>query len=153
MNKYDCYLAAPFFTPEQIQRLELIETELRKRFIVYSPSKELFLTPGEFHSKEKRQQVLKANFDAIKNSKFVVCITDDRDLGSLLEAGYAIAKRKPIIYVALTLGDKPFNLMLSETATAVAKTIEDFIKILDLIKRCGIKSKHLDYYKYSGKIE
>ena len=58
----------------------------------------------------------------------MVCVTDDKDVGTIWEAGYAFARRVPILYV--WLGYEPhmkFNIMLAASGKTVVHTYEDFV--------------------------
>lgn len=115
------YLASPFFTPSQIDREERIATKLRSLGYVVIRPKELGILPKD-SSKKEREAVMKMDIDAIDRADAVFCITNDKDLGSLVEAGVAIAKNIPLIYYAEGLNG-PFNVMLATTGTSF--TTED----------------------------
>ena len=51
-------------------------------------------------------------------------------MGTIWEAGVAYQSKKPIIYYAETLGDKPFNLMLAMTGK-VAKNENELLMLLN----------------------
>lgn len=129
MKTYDVYLASPFFTPAQIERIEKVENLLDKLGLKYfSPRKELVCPPEA--TREQRQETFNGNIRSIENSTITIFISDDKDMGTIFEAGFAYAIKKPLIGVAFTLGNAPFNLMLSESCKAVCKTIEDLEDIL-----------------------
>lgn len=66
------------------------------------------------------------NVRGIEESELVIAITDDKDMGTIFEAGHAYASGVPVIYVAFTLGkDGMFNLMLAESGKAACKTVEE----------------------------
>ena len=152
--KLKVYIAAPFFNKEQIGRLALVENELEPRFDAYSPRKQTQFKTGTKPDKELRQLILDNNLFAIERSDFIVAITDEKDLGTLFEVGYAYAVGKPIIYVAFELGKKPFNLMLSETGTAVVKHLSSLRTVADIIVKNGIRNNtQLEKFQYEGLIE
>lgn len=151
--KLKVYLASPFFRPEQILRLEIVESMTEDYFDIYSPRKQFQFESGTKPTKEDAKKVLDANHKAIEESDFIIAITDDKDMGTLYECGYASKSNIPIIYCAFTLGDKPFNLMLAETGIAVVKTYCDLIDVLTIIRYNGILSEKLNKYKYQGLIE
>jgi nucleoside deoxyribosyltransferase len=152
-TKLKVYLASPFFNPEQISRLWIIETLVEYLFEVYSPRKQFQFESGTKPTKEDAKKVLEANHKAIEESDFIIAITDDKDMGTLYECGYASKTKIPIIYCAFTLGDKAFNLMLAETGIAVVKYYCDLIDVLHIIKNKGLNSEELNKYKYQGLIE
>ena len=129
-KKHHCYIAAPFFNPDQTTRVALVEMLLEKHGLTYfSPRKQSAI--GPISSPEVRQQTFQINIDNIENAEFVIAITDGKDMGTIFEAGHAFANDIPIIYVAFTLGkDGMFNLMLSESGVAATKTIEELEQAL-----------------------
>lgn len=124
-KKQHVYIAAPFFNPNQITRVALVETLLEKHgFTYFSPRKQSAI--GPISSPEVRKKSFDMNINGIEESEFVIAITDDKDVGTVFEAGHAYASGIPIIYVAFTLGeDGLFNLMLAESSVATATTVED----------------------------
>ncbi|WP_353856827.1 nucleoside 2-deoxyribosyltransferase [Bacillus sp. Bos-x628] len=119
------YIAAPFFKADQITRVALVETLLEKHDLTYfSPRKQSAI--GPISSPEVRKKSFEMNIRGIEESELVIAITDDKDMGTIFEAGHAYASGVPIIYVAFTLGqDGMFNLMLAESGKAACKTIEE----------------------------
>jgi nucleoside 2-deoxyribosyltransferase len=139
-NKMMFYLAAPFFNAEQLAAVEKIK-EIAKKYDLkfYSPKDECIIQPNA--DSKTRKKVFNDNLRAIKKADFVVCVSDGKDLGTLFEAGYSYAKKKPIIYIALTLGDRPFNLMLCSSATAVFQSWEKFEEYMADTAAVGIKAQ------------
>ncbi|PHE70559.1 nucleoside 2-deoxyribosyltransferase [Bacillus wiedmannii] len=124
-KKHHCYVAAPFFNPDQITRVALVETLLEKHgFTYFSPRKELVCPPNA--TDQQRKETFEGNENGIKDAEFLVAITDGKDMGTIWEAGVAYALGIPVIYVAFTLGkDGMFNLMLAESGVAACKTVEE----------------------------
>jgi len=122
---HNCYIAAPFFNPDQITRVALVETLLEKHGLTYfSPRKQSAI--GPISSPEVRKKSFELNIEGIENADFVIAITDGKDVGTIFEAGHAYAKKIPVIYVAFTLGKEGlFNLMLAESSVATTTTVED----------------------------
>lgn len=126
-KKYDFYLASPFFNDEQIKREETIKKTLRGYgFSVYAPREHGIV--GSLASQESVEATFNSNVEAINNSKMVLAITDGKDMGTIWEAGYAYGKNIPIIYYAETLGNNPFNIMLSESGVGIFKDYTKFCK-------------------------
>ena len=127
-KKHHFYLASPFFNPDQITRVALVETLLEKHgYTYFSPRKQSAI--GSIADPEVRKEAFKKNVDGIEEAEAIIAITDGKDVGTIFEAGYAYGKNIPIIYVAFTLGkDGQFNLMLSESAKSTSTTIEDLEK-------------------------
>lgn len=124
-KKHHVYIAAPFFNPDQITRVALVETLLEKHGLTYfSPRKQSAI--GPIADPEVREKAFQMNVSGIEEAQMVIAITDGKDMGTIFEAGHAYASQIPVIYVAFTLGkDGMFNLMLAESAQATAKTVEE----------------------------
>lgn len=128
-KKHHVYVASPFFNPNQITRVALVETLLEKLgYTYFSPRKELVCPPNA--SDEVRKQTFLSNEEGIKNAEMVIAITDDKDPGTIWEMGCAYANDIPVIGVAFTLGNMPFNLMLSESCVSTCKTVEELERTL-----------------------
>ena len=126
-KKYDFYLASPFFNDEQIKREESIKKTLRGYgFRVYAPREHGIV--GSLASQEAVTSTFNSNVEAINNSRMVLAITDGKDMGTIWEAGYAYGNNIPIVYYAETLGNNPFNIMLSESGVGIFKDYTSFCK-------------------------
>lgn len=123
------YIAAPWFTPKQAERLEGIKKLLTNYKIpFYSPKDECLFTNVTEMDPFK---VLQTNCDAIVESEFILAITDEKDVGTMWECGYAYAMGVPILYVWLTKEDgQKFNLMLAASG-AVAHTDNQIMAQID----------------------
>jgi nucleoside 2-deoxyribosyltransferase len=110
------YIAAPFFNPTQLERVELVKNVLREQGIEYfSPKDESMFKQGDDPA-----EILKLNCAAIDMAPYVIVITDDKDVGTIWEAGYAYAKGKKILYVWLGwTPEMKFNIMLAASGIAV----------------------------------
>ena len=110
------YIAAPFFNDEQLERVERVKrllSTLNVKF--FSPKDESIFKQGDDPS-----IILNTNCDAICASDFIIAITDDKDVGTMWECGYAYGLKVPILY--LWLGwtpDKKFNIMLAASGSVV----------------------------------
>lgn len=126
-KKYDFYLASPFFNDEQIKREETIKKTLRGYgFSVYAPREHGIV--GSLASQEAVTSTFNSNVEAINNSRMVLAITDGKDMGTIWEAGYAYGNNIPIVYYAETLGNNPFNIMLSESGVGIFKDYTSLCK-------------------------
>lgn len=123
-KKYDFYIAAPFFNADQVTRVELVKSLLENKGLTYFSPKDDSAVE-DINNPENRKRVFKLNHDSIDASKGVIAITDGKDPGTLWESGYAFAKGIPVIYIAFTLGNAPFNLMLAESGVAACRTVEE----------------------------
>lgn len=137
------YIAAPFFNLEQIAVIDKIKEILTKHDIDYFSPKDEFICPPTA-DRATRKKTFEGNIDAILKSQIMVAVTDGKDMGTLFEAGVAYIAEIPIIYIAITLGDKPFNLMLAESSFSVCKSLEE----LDILL-----SGPFEQILYSGDIE
>lgn len=122
------YIAAPWFTSEQMNLLELVkETVLKTNINIFSPKDENMYTPGETSAID----VLLGNCNAIESCDLVVAITNGKDVGTMWEAGYAFAIDKPIVYVWVDrLPGQKFNLMLAASG-AVAYNMHELDGLLN----------------------
>ncbi|MHC4574031.1 MAG: nucleoside 2-deoxyribosyltransferase [Planctomycetota bacterium] len=125
------YFAGPWFNSSQVRRYELILTVLRD-WAVRIPDRKLYvprenLCPPDADP-ETRERVYFDNLMNLLDATAVVAITDEKDIGTIYELGYAARIRDerraargptdpefyPKLYgVALDLGSSPFNLMLA----------------------------------------
>lgn len=122
--EYDFYLASPFFKDTQIQREEAVKNALRyEGYTVYSPRENGVLTPDA--TDEVRTKIFKENCEAIQKSHRILAITDEKDIGTIWEAGYAYGIGKEIVYYAETLGDNPFNVMLGKSGIGIFTKYND----------------------------
>lgn len=122
--EYDFYLASPFFKDSQIQREEIVKTVLREHgYKVYSPKENGVLTPDA--TDEVRTKIFKENCEAIQKSHRILAITDEKDIGTIWEAGYAYGIGKEIVYYAETLGNNPFNVMLGKSGIGIFTNYND----------------------------
>ena len=129
-KKHHVYIASPFFNPNQVTRVELVETLLEKLGISYfSPRKHSQL--GDIQNPEERAKIFALNEESISAAEFVIAITDDKDTGTIWEAGCAFARNIPVVYVAFSLlPPQSFNLMLSESGYAVCRNKEQLEHVL-----------------------
>lgn len=111
------YLAAGWFTPNQARREETL------RNIIKSHSEYVGFFPREKPLEENvfDEKVRKAIFDLdckeIDNADCVIAITNEKDMGTLFECGYAYKAGKPVFYIFETDEiDAKFNIMLAESA-------------------------------------
>ena len=142
-KKYDIYLASPFFNDKQEIREEIVALALRGRGLeVYRPRENGIITK-EFTEVEQ-DSIFKDNIRAINNSKVVLAITDEKDMGTIWEAGYAYGRGIPVVYYAETLGDNPFNVMLAKSGKSVYKSTSELLESLD-------SHTSNDVYKLFGK--
>ena len=125
--EYDFYLASPFFKDSQIQREKAVKHAFRNiGYTVYSPRENGVLTPDA--TDEVRTKIFKENCEAIQKSHRILAITDEKDIGTIWEAGYAYGIGKEIVYYAETLGNNPFNVMLGKSGIGIFTNHNDLIE-------------------------
>ncbi|KGB50305.1 nucleoside 2-deoxyribosyltransferase [Leuconostoc mesenteroides P45] len=125
------YLAGPFFSDEQIDRVKRIEAALDSNPTVtdyYSPRKHQKTENPEFTSPwaaEVFQRDIKNVTDAGIIFSIIDYRDDDADSGTAFEQGMAWVQKKPIIvFNELKF---PVNLMLSESLTAYITNSDDIV--------------------------
>lgn len=125
--EYDFYLASPFFKDSQIQREEAVKNALRNEgYTVYSPRENGILTPDA--TDEVRTKIFKENCEAIQKSHRILAITDEKDIDTIWEAGYAYGIGKEVVYYAETLGNNPFNVMLGKSGIGIFTKYNDLVE-------------------------
>lgn len=141
------YLAGGWFSPAQEERLYAVKKIIEDAgFSVFFP-KEDNLCPPDADDRQRKAS-FEGNCMDIRRSDLIVGITDERDIGTIWELGYAYAMDKPIVYFAETLGDRGFNLMLAQSGIAVALSRDELSSIINDIEANGISNK-----EFSGNIE
>lgn len=125
------YIAAPFFNEVQLRRVENIKELLERLGINYfSPKDASMFMPGITTPEE----IFDINVKALKKTNVLVCVTDDKDTGTIFEAGYCSALNIPIIYVWTTAkGGQKFNIMLAASGS-VCKTFPQLEQALEDIQ-------------------
>lgn len=120
------YLAAPFFSKEELERVDRVKEILDSKGLeVFSP-KEQQHKDLEFGSLEWRDTVFKSDVGHIDWCDVVVAIISQGnydDSGTAWELGYAYATNKPVILVNLT-GDT-INLMIANSLHALITSYEE----------------------------
>lgn len=129
MKKLKVYLASPFFSPEQVDRVERVENALEDNCFVeeyFSPMRNQ-LDSLQFGSDVWRSAVFTQDVAHIDWADVVVAVHDFEDhhvdSGTAWEVGYAYAKGKPV--VLLHEKDTKVNLMLSDSLYAYLTTVQE----------------------------
>lgn len=121
------YLAGPFFSDQQKERLDKIQQLLEQNDTIgdiFRPGKYEY-TDAEFGSFEWQTAVFKHDINNINISDIVVAELDykleeklsEPDSGTAWECGYAFANNVPVIGVRFDQ-EPPLNLMLADSLTA-----------------------------------
>jgi len=128
------YLAAPFFTPSQLDlvvRLEGIVNAIPD-LVLYSPRVDGVLTKMTQEERDAAAlSIFEKNCEEIARADVIFAVIDDRDLGVIWEMGYGFGKGVPIV----TYTDKDFglNVMLKGCAQAHVKGVGEAFKLLKLM--------------------
>lgn len=159
------YLASPWFNKHQSEREIRIKNELRRiGFTVHSPRENSDISP--ITDKNVREKIFNDNINALKKCSYIFAITDEKDVGTIWEAGYIFGYRNLmqelyvlyemelgdfplVIYYCETLGDNLFNLMLAESGDII---ITDFNELENLPEKIN-KIKKGEKIEYVGNVE
>ncbi len=134
------YLAAPFFTPEQLDLVVKLEQLVQAipELTLYSPRADGVLTTMSQEERDKAaRDIFKKNCQEIEKANLIFAVIDGRDTGVIFEMGYAFGKGIPV--VTYTDQDFGLNVMLKGCANAHVKGVGEAFKLLKLM------AAHLDY--------
>ena len=145
------YLASGWFNPVQAEELTNLESIFDSRsdhFELASPRR-IFVCPPNA-PKEVQDETFSGNLHHIETSDFLLVNTRDKDIGTIWEAGYAYAFKKPIVYfcAGLPQGAK-FNLMLARSGVKVCTSFSQLEEYLDRV----ISTSELPNEPYTDAIE
>lgn len=126
------YLASGWFNEtEENARQDILEVLNKTQMNYFSPKDEVLVKPDA--TKEEQRAAFKADTESIREATFMIMSTVGKDIGTLFEGGMAYAWNIPtIVYFPAPKGT-PCNLMLAQSAYAVAQTKEDLEKIVNKI--------------------
>lgn len=125
------YLAGPFFSLEQIARIEKVEAALRQNPTVdsfFSPrqSDENDTPSAEVGSPAWAKQIFAKDVAEIDQADALVVVADyvhaNVDSGTAFEVGYGYHAHKPLI-ILQELADEPLNLMIGQAAHYYTQSI------------------------------
>ena len=145
------YLASGWFNSVQADELSNLESIFDNRsdyFKLASPRRIFVCPPGA--PKEVQDATFDGNLHHIKTADFLLVNTRDKDIGTIWEAGYAYAFKKPIVYFCAGLPEgAKFNLMLARSGIKVCTSFEQLEDYLDRT----ILGNKLPYEPYAKDIE
>ena len=145
------YLASGWFNPvqaEELTQLEKIFDDRADHFDLASPRR-IFVCPPNA-PKEVQDETFEGNIHHIKTADFLLVNTRDKDIGTIWEAGYAYAHKRPIVYFCAGLPEgAKFNLMLARSGIKVCTSFEELENYLDRT----IETGELPIEPYSDAIE
>jgi nucleoside 2-deoxyribosyltransferase len=115
------YIAAPFFSSTQLAIVESIKATLVINGIeFFSPKDE-----STFKQGDDPKYIIGLNCHGILTSDVVIAVTDDKDVGTMFECGFAYSHQIPIVY--LWLGQREgqkFNLMLAASGHVINRILD-----------------------------
>lgn len=136
--KKQLYIAAPFFTPPQLETIKSVEQAIMDAgLIFYSPRLDGVLKemlPEE--RKARARDIFNLNVRHIINADGVLCILDDKDTGTTWENGFAYYHRRYNIgkhsyrLFSYTTSNRELNVMLQQSFDYHAKGIEELKTML-----------------------
>ena len=145
------YLASGWFNPTQdaeLTQLEKIFDDRADHFELASPRRIFVCPPGSPRSVQ--DETFSGNLHHIETADFLLVNTRDKDIGTIWEAGYAYAHKRPIVYFCAGLPEgAKFNLMLARSGIKVCTSFEELENYLDRT----IETKELPIEPYSDEIE
>jgi nucleoside 2-deoxyribosyltransferase len=126
------YAAGGWFSPEQKKSIDQVELAIKLAGLgLLSPRAMGIFKPGS-----DPQDLVDGNLEAILSADVLVASTEGKDMGTLLECGYAYGKKIPIVYYYPHGG--MFNIMLSGTARAVLTSEQDLWMYLKDSAKTGV---------------
>ena len=144
------YLASGWFNPTQAAELTRLEEICDSReWIDLASPRRIFVCPPDA-PKETQDATFEGNLHHIKTADFLIVNTRDKDIGTIWEAGYAYAHKRPIVYFCAGLPEgAKFNLMLARSGIKVCTSFEELENYLDRT----IETGELPIEPYSDAIE
>ena len=142
-KKLKLYCAAGWFNSIQDAELTKLEAifDARSDWIDLASPRRIFICPPDA-SRETQDATYHGNLKHIRETDFMVVNTRDKDLGTIMECGYATAFNKHIIYFCEGLPpNAKFNLMLSRSGKKVCTSFE---QLEDYLDRCHAAGSLLD---------
>ena len=133
------YLASGWFNPVQAEELTNLETifDSRSDYFELASPRRIFVCPPNA-PKEVQDETFSGNLHHIETSDFLLVNTRDKDIGTIWEAGYAYAFKKPIVYFCAGLPEgAKFNLMLARSGIKVCTSFEQLEDYLDRVISTG----------------
>ena len=140
MKRHSLYLASGWFGPVQAAEIDSLEKILDARadWIDLKSPRRIFVCPPDA-PRSVQDATYQGNLKHIREADILVVNTRDKDLGTIMECGYATAFDKHIVYfcAGLPVGAK-FNLMLSRSGAKVCTSFADLEDYLDRCKAAGM---------------
>lgn len=129
-----CYLASGWFNePQEQARQEILKVLNDNDISYFSPKDEVPLTFNATHA--ERKAAFDADTQIIKGCDFMIASTVGKDMGTLMEMGMAYAWSTPYIVYFPAPPGTPCNVMISESAFAVAQSVEELDSLVKELKK------------------
>tara|TARA_B100000131_G_C18069355_1_gene593866 strand:+ start:699 stop:1145 length:447 start_codon:yes stop_codon:yes gene_type:complete len=145
------YLASGWFNPTQAAELDRLEEifDNRSSFFDLASPRRIFVCPPDA-PRSVQDETFSGNLHHIETADFLLVNTRDKDIGTIWEAGYAHAFKKPIIYFCAGLPEgAKFNLMLARSGIKVCTSFEQLEDYIDRV----IDTGELPFEPYDKDIE
>ena len=123
------YIAAPFFNPVQLAKVQNIEHALNGVCAYHSPRSVSVLQ--DIPEEDRREHIIRTfvnNIDRLDWCTHMIAVIDDRDIGTLWEMGYAYAKG--VVVASYSGAGYGLNVMLSESVVYHCINIEQIVPAL-----------------------
>ena len=133
------YLASGWFNPVQAEELTNLENifDSRSDYFELASPRRIFVCPPNA-PKEVQDETFSGNLHHIETADFLLVNTRDKDIGTIWEAGYAYAFKKPIVYFCAGLPEgAKFNLMLARSGIKVCTSFDQLEDYLDRVISTG----------------
>lgn len=137
-NKINVYLASGWFTKDQKEVYDVLESVLMSRpeLNVYRPCVDgIKLASNEFHDPKQRERVFNDNISHIKTADLVVANLDGRenfqDTGTVYEVGYAMASKIPVIGFQMRGGNMMYHMKSLSTVIGMTTGVAELNKAID----------------------
>lgn len=122
------YIAAPFFTPTQVERVARVEQILQKYSWLQVISPRHYKVLDRDSTGGEHKDVFQRNISDISRSRVILALTDEHDTGTYFEIGFGYGADKMVVLVQM---EKPgVNVMLLEACMGVLKNweaLEEFV--------------------------
>lgn len=127
------YLASGWFNAAQEEaRQDILRVLNENKISYFSPKDEVEVKLNA--TPEERKAAFKADTESIRSCDFMIASTVGKDMGTLMEMGMAYAWNIPtIVYFPAPKGT-PCNLMIAESAYAVAQSVKELDGIIKKLK-------------------
>lgn len=149
-KKVTVYLASGWFNDEEEKaRQDILEVLNKYQISYFSPKDEVEVKLDA--SPEDRKKAFEADTNSIKDCDFVISSTVGKDMGTLMEMGMSYAWNIPFIVYFPNDKNLPVNLMIAESAYAVASSKKQLEDIIEQLINNGFDFSKKIYY--NGSIE